>query len=619
MDAAIRTPEILDLIFQHLRFTEELSVVDERTSKPEYLQRWWRKKRTLLNAALTCKRFFQPAMVNLWWKVDGIMPLIKLLPHIRSGNPQGAYYTAIREWVRVGPSVCVNYAISNHPQYLDEPLDEESMERFDFYAKMVTHIVELTRMGEDSISNVLIQLAEVRPSGRCFPRLRTVQINSFNPDPMLFFTSPSLQNLQLRGHWTEERFRVMTGLIGRLPNKSPDLQVLDVPFTPSLRGVEAIIRLSELKELTVRQVAAESLSVQEFLKHLAELPRLYKLTINLPHNPDGTGVSLVPPFDNPFPWFPSLKSLSVGGSPDNITALVQYLKSTSIEDIDVRFSWPQDLQFAAPEVLAVGVTTLTQSIQADLGDMLRSISIRVERLSRIHVSVSYSPTHIAEGFITPLLSIPGLETVCIDPLIYVPNLTDDFLPAIPQSWPRLKKLSLPSSGNARIVPFTFSGVQTLIAGLPHLSELALDFIASGTPNPNIVSPQLKTLDVRSSPVWNKRSTSLNLARAFPNLETLRFATDQGNRMYASVWKEVAAWLPVITGRYNALHSEEDQEVGVRAAGTIAIGHPESISSVSLSDESTVSNGNMHEAMYLPPYGISDSESEDPLGYESSEY
>jgi len=90
-------------------------------------------------------------------------------------------------------------------------------------------------------------------------------------------------------------------------------------------------------------------------------------------------------------------------------------------------------------------------------------------------------------------------------------------------------------------------------------------------------------------------------------------------MYASVWKEVAAWLPVITGRYNALHSEEDQEVGVRAAGTIAIGHPESISSVSLSDESTVSNGNMHEAMYLPPYGISDSESEDPLGYESSEY
>jgi hypothetical protein len=99
MNAALRTPEILDLIFQHLRFTEDLTVPDARLSAP-FLVRWQRKRSTLLNAGLACKAFFEPAMASLWWRVNGIMPFIRLLPNISSKMSQNAYdYMMGREWV----------------------------------------------------------------------------------------------------------------------------------------------------------------------------------------------------------------------------------------------------------------------------------------------------------------------------------------------------------------------------------------------------------------------------------------------------------------------------------------------------------------------------------------
>ena len=99
MNAALRTPEILDLIFQHLRFTEELTVQDAQGSAP-FLVRWQRKRLALLNAGLSCKAFFEPAMASLWWRVNGFMPFIKLLPSVSSKMSQNAYdYMTGREWV----------------------------------------------------------------------------------------------------------------------------------------------------------------------------------------------------------------------------------------------------------------------------------------------------------------------------------------------------------------------------------------------------------------------------------------------------------------------------------------------------------------------------------------
>ena len=42
---------------------------------------------TLLNAALCCKTFLEPALDTLWWSIDNIAHLFLLLPAFRKNGP----------------------------------------------------------------------------------------------------------------------------------------------------------------------------------------------------------------------------------------------------------------------------------------------------------------------------------------------------------------------------------------------------------------------------------------------------------------------------------------------------------------------------------------------------
>ncbi|TEB30754.1 hypothetical protein FA13DRAFT_493557 [Coprinellus micaceus] len=550
MNAALRTPEILDLIFQHLRFTEDLTVPDARLSAP-FLVRWQRKRSTLLNAGLACKAFFEPAMASLWWRVNGIMPFIRLLPNISSKMSQNAYdYMMGREWT------------------LEEELDESGLERFDFYAKLVTHIVDLGRKGDDNLSVLLIQLAEIRPSSRCFPRLKSLKACHFNPDPWLFYTAPTLQELFILAQNYTEDTRLKTSLstlIGRLPARSADLRVMQVPFIPHERSLKSLLQLQDLRQLTIKSAIAGSPPVSEVLAELSTLPRLEQLDLSYP-----PGIPpLVAPLEFPSEWYPQLTSLAVTGSPQSIQSVLLYLASRPLEEVTMRLSWPEPRD---PPEASSDVAALTLTVQT-LAESLKSVNISYEALSPIY---------------------PMVATLA--PSLSVPTLADVFLPSIPQSWPKLKTLSLP---------------QTMIHGLPDLRDLSLEFAAGDTPLPDIVAPQLRVLDVRSSPICNKRRAALNLAKTFPNLERLGYNSVAethiaGARRYSDAWREVKTWLPVLTGRYSGEEDDEADSVvimrGPRTVGQIAMAgqsHP----IIAYDDED-----DMDEEYEF------DEDSDDPLGY-----
>ncbi|RXW22416.1 hypothetical protein EST38_g3442 [Candolleomyces aberdarensis] len=575
MEAAIRTPEILDLVFQYLRFTDDLSIIDERIGKGEFLHRWTKKRLTLLNAALTCRAFFQPAMANLWWTVP------------------------------------------------DSDLLEEDLERFDFYAKLVTHIIDLGRMGEDNVATVLIQLAELRPSRTCFPKLRTVRTNSYNPDPLLFFTSPTLQKLNLRGYWSEDRFRTMCGIIGRLSRRSQDLQLLDIPYIPSREAVHSLLQLRNIRHISFRQSIASSLNFPDFMVSLAELPRLEKLEVNctsiggdyaipgIGARAAGAGTTS----DASSSWFAALNSTVLEGTPANIITVLQYLQSTPLREIGLRVCWAEMEDIGVPPAGAADeVYNMTQTIHRQFSDSLKSVSLEYQLGNGIYIIPGgVARMNITLDSILPLLGIPQLERLIIDHTFSIPSLTDAFLQTIPRACPKLSKLSLPTSGSfISPIIFSFGAVQRLVADLPHLTELAVDFNAASTSTPGIVAPHLKVLDVRSSPIWNKRSTAVNIARAFPNLEALQYARETPVKSsHPGLWKEVVSWLPVITGRYNAANYY-DEEPDTSGPGTTVRDYsysPPMIPTVMMPP---------HPAI-IPPIGpgpASDSGSDDPLGYDS---
>jgi hypothetical protein len=496
---------------------------------------------------------------------------------------------------------------------LEEELDESGLERFDFYAKLVTHIVDLGRKGDDNLSVLLIQLAEIRPSSRCFPHLKSLKACHFNPDPWLFYTAPTLQELFILAQNYTEDTRLKTSLstlIGRLPARSADLRVMQVPFIPHERSLKSLLQLQDLRQLTIKSAIAGSPPVSEVLAELSTLPRLEQLDLSYP-----PGIPpLVAPLEFPSEWYPQLTSLAVTGSPQSIQSVLLYLASRPLEEVTMRLSWPEPRD---PPEASSDVAALTLTVQT-LAESLKSVNISYEALSPIYPMVAtVRSIPLSTDFITHLLAVPHLETLQLAPSLSVPTLADVFLPSIPQSWPKLKTLSLPQTVMPLVVThrppalLTFGAVQKMIHGLPDLRDLSLEFAAGDTPLPDIVAPQLRVLDVRSSPICNKRRAALNLAKTFPNLERLGYNSVAethiaGARRYSDAWREVKTWLPVLTGRYSGEEDDEADSVvimrGPRTVGQIAMAgqsHP----IIVYDDEN-----DMDEEYEF------DEDSDDPLGY-----
>ena len=81
---ALVVPQVLRLIFQHLGpfFTPTVSEVFESADPEKHaLPKLSHSRSSLLNAALTCKSFKDPALDVLWWAMDDLEPLFLLLDH----------------------------------------------------------------------------------------------------------------------------------------------------------------------------------------------------------------------------------------------------------------------------------------------------------------------------------------------------------------------------------------------------------------------------------------------------------------------------------------------------------------------------------------------------------
>ncbi|KAF5339884.1 hypothetical protein D9611_009026 [Ephemerocybe angulata] len=598
MEVALRTPEILDLVFQHLRFTDELTTsVDARSSLP-FTARWRKNKASLLNAALACRAFFVPAMSNLWWRVNGIMPFIKLLPSATLKNTPRVeydYVTTSREWI------------------LEEELDEKALERFDFYARMVVQILDMGRKSEENITALLIQLAEVRPSKVCFPKLRSFKAYYYNPDPWLFYTSPTLNELLLIAtNWSDDKFKTMTSMVGRLPTRSPELQVLQIPFIPNQRSLGALVQLQALRELTlVGSVPAQSVPLPALLTSLSTLPRLEKLDIFCPHPMSDEDFLTAPVESSTETWYPELTSIALTGDVTTNHQVIQYFLPKALKEVKLRLLWTERPETANADEIQL----LTQAMQP-FASTLKSFSIKCD-LSLDRQTGLFGSLLTPRGFVsvgkdvfTPLFGLSHLEELELDSTLASRELKDPFLLSLAQAWPGLKKLTLPHtmSVDCRTAPFTFSGIQRMAQSLPLLEELSLDFSAVDVPVSGLAALQLKTLDVRMSPIKRKRAAAVTLSRAFPNLETLKYSGDvhNSNLKQQQVWREVAAWLPVLTGRYCSANDDDDD---LPLTPPSVRGHHTAVDVYDIMPPGAVGiNLGGHDY-------YSDEDSDDPLGYD----
>ncbi|KAG2004839.1 hypothetical protein CC2G_003349 [Coprinopsis cinerea AmutBmut pab1-1] len=106
MHPALESPDIQHEIFWHLRFQEEIRF-DDRERKL--------RKQTLRDAALTSRAWMNEALAALWWRIEDVLCLFKLLPNFV--KPDGE-----QQWI------------------LTDLLEASALRRLEFYAPFVRQL-----------------------------------------------------------------------------------------------------------------------------------------------------------------------------------------------------------------------------------------------------------------------------------------------------------------------------------------------------------------------------------------------------------------------------------------------------------------------------------------------
>ncbi|KAF5344609.1 hypothetical protein D9758_013892 [Tetrapyrgos nigripes] len=161
-------PELLELVFDHL---------DEKTRVPFGSSAFDSEdlalcNQSLFSCALSCRAFSVPALRALWYTVDTLLPLLRLLPNLQLINN--------------------TYVLTGVP-------DETSLNRFDFYASMIKSFrfakFDTDVNDENTVNDSVYQrLLRLRP--RPLPSLTSVEY-AYVAEPChmmsLLFLSPFLK------------------------------------------------------------------------------------------------------------------------------------------------------------------------------------------------------------------------------------------------------------------------------------------------------------------------------------------------------------------------------------------------------------------------------------------
>ncbi|KAJ2933879.1 hypothetical protein H1R20_g3212, partial [Candolleomyces eurysporus] len=270
MEAVFKTPELVDLILGYFRVvpSNDSSDPKERTHvSKEDLQVTSddEKRRTLYRMALTNKAISHTALTILWFTIDGILPLLKLVSGLKYDNIVGL-------WI------------------LTRSLLSRDFKRLEFFSSMVNHIVlpeDGRTLCQSVHSSAVFEICMMRRDTPLVPGLKTLWIDDTCDYGTLFLTETLkwVKIVDARDHESEDLPSPSAwNLLRLLPARAPFLEELYVGSPPSSSNLSDILKLENLKKLTFdiwdRHWLAIGVSDRyRFLKGLERLTRLRELDV----------------------------------------------------------------------------------------------------------------------------------------------------------------------------------------------------------------------------------------------------------------------------------------------------------------------------------------------------
>lgn len=264
----------------------------------------------------------------------------------------------------------------------------------------------------------------------------------------------------------------------------------------------------------------------EALIHLASLPTLSRLKINLKHN------SL--PLALPPQPFPGLRDFTLSAS--HVGVVIDLLKSHHVLPLQ---SLTLDFNITA--------TALTELLHVMRDHCAHSCLTRL--FLRYDFDISNASDVIDPDTLRPLLAFTNLARLDLDCSYDVEDVDDTLLEEMAAAWPRLERLMLgPNRSSGRSSHVTLAGLVPLARYCPQLEFFSLPFDTSSMERPGTKfrNRQLTELGVGCSRIADATAVAEFLSDIFPNLRSIYWRTTSGHHRddgerWAEVTKKLMIW------------------------------------------------------------------------------
>ncbi|KIM44320.1 hypothetical protein M413DRAFT_443328 [Hebeloma cylindrosporum] len=216
MHPALAVPEIIQTILEYLLPKPK----HYRKAYKEYYLLATASRSSVLNVALTCRSFSEPALDILWWAMDDLTPLFNFLPGFQNDQE-------------------IDFPISTHAL---EVL-EKFASRIRFYCIMDT--------AEDPV-NITSYVQVLQTLGRfhLLPRLQFLYAERNEPQ-LLFFGSPTLRTFRAKRILPKSNADHIQAFLDLLPLTSPKILALYIRFPLRERSLHAVRRFPKLQFLVL--------------------------------------------------------------------------------------------------------------------------------------------------------------------------------------------------------------------------------------------------------------------------------------------------------------------------------------------------------------------------------
>ncbi|KAF8970960.1 hypothetical protein BDZ97DRAFT_1914411 [Flammula alnicola] len=500
MHRALQIQDIIREICEHIFPTFEPIVSPNETLGPIPCVPDLDTSRTLLSMCMTCRAFSEPALDKLWWGIDDLWPLFKLIPAL---SPTGY----LLRW----------------------PLTESDLAAFDHYATRVHFYHSKRRQSENLPLSTCIQIMQSRNEEALLPSLLYLRADIGTPDLHLLL-SPSLRALYApEGLAAGVAAADLQACVNSIPRAALNLQFLDIQIMEGERCLDAICATKNLKYLRLGSSLHRTLPLTpNFLEKLSTLPRLSKLIFL-----DSIQFPSAFPQPSPGEIFPSLESVAIHCRFSSVAQFNGFLSLGNflrLKRLDIRIHNPQMIRSSEDllwqsffEILRRNTTAIFHSL---------SITTALPISTVVHgISISSIPDLFHLQLTDFEIGIPILQSVSYENIL---NMAD--------SWPNLTRLVLTSHKPWNI---DCEILTELANRLPHLRTLQIGVDAQRFSRVNhipVLNHPLESLALCDSPIRSAIAFARLIDRIFPNVEVFEYSSEYLNAAQSKLWKDVDSFL-----------------------------------------------------------------------------